>query len=843
MEPDRDLELTIGSDRDLSVDDILAEFQAEQPTRAPALDEPYSFLPDDGYGDEDEDVRVYAPGAPEEAPYAAPESARVPESRLSAMEQEARSYIAQMQQYEEEPEPAPEEDYGYAPEDADYGEGESAPEPGSLATDFGPYPEVEIDSRFNLGGQYSRHGISYGDRDVDISPEEGYTPTAQKSSGISHWAPDRDPFDEGDDDDRPARKKSKKKKKDKNKKADQLPADEAGDGAESFGFRDEDAAPFEYAPVNGSRYEVEDPGYFPPSFREYVASLVASLFLRLRGTAPGDAAGTMNDSAEDLGPEVTPAAASKYYGSFLRSQKLRLRISAALLVLLCYITLGLPVPGMLRYTPVTAMACCALELTVMLLSLDSFTTGILSIFRLRIGADALAAVSCLVTLADGLIVALSDTAAAHMPLCALSCMSLLGVSFASSLNTKALRKATRVPAIGRRFYSVTGEIKFKDKQLTLLKSLRSAAGFVRRAEEAPPDETLFIKLGPMLLLLALLMSTVISAVQHNYADYVYILSAVLVPAAPVAALSSFALPFFLGSMRIFKCGGAIAGWSGVCDIGLSRNLIVTDRDLFPEGSVTLEGIRIFADESSETVIAYAGTLICASGSCASGCFSKLMEENHCTMKAVEAFEHLPGGGMRGVMDGRTVLCGSTDLMRLMNVRIPYRLVDKTSVLLAIDGVLFGIFAMKYTAQPQVRQALVELVRSSRHPVFAVRDFNVTPEMLHNTFDLATDGYDFPPYVERFGLSEPSEGRDGKLAAIICSEGLGPLTRVADMGRGVYVATRMNLLISVLAAVLGVFAVFIKLLTAGCVSAGFLMLFMAVWAVPALVMSLSVLLRQ
>ena len=37
---------------------------------------------------------------------------------------------------------------------------------------------------------------------------------------------------------------------------------------------------------------------------------------------------------------------------------------------------------------------------------------------------------------------------------------------------------------------------------------------------------------------------------------------------------------------------------------------------------------------------------------------------------------------------------------------------------------------------------MELVRSGRHPVFAVRDFNVNPEMLHNTFDLATDGYDF-----------------------------------------------------------------------------------------------------
>ena len=60
--------------------------------------------------------------------------------------------------------------------------------------------------------------------------------------------------------------------------------------------------------------------------------------------------------------------------------------------------------------------------------------------------------------------------------------------------------------------------------------------------------------------------------------------------------------------------------------------------------------------------------------------------------------------------------------------------------------------------PQVRRALIDLVRSGRHPVFAIRDFNINPELLHNIFDIATDGYDFPPYVERFELSTPLRAR-------------------------------------------------------------------------------------
>ena len=290
-------------------------------------------------------------------------------------------------------------------------------------------------------------------------------------------------------------------------------------------------------------------------------------------------------------------------------------------------------------------------------------------------------------------------------------------------------------------------------------------------------------------------------------------------------------------MRIFSSGAAIAGWSGVSDVGRSENLIVTDRDLFPEGSVEIESVRIFADAPAEKIISYAGTMVTASGSGIANCFGDLMQKNGGVMRRVENFEFLPGGGMKGIINGETVLCGSTDLMRLMNVRIPFRLVSRTSVLLAIDGVLYGIFNMAYTPQPQVRAALVGLIRSSRHPIFAIRDFNISPETLHSIFDVATDGYDFPPYMERFPLSEAKPAKESKIAAVVCREGLGPLVHMADTGRSVFNAARVNLLIAVLAAAVSILAVFLTLLSSGYVSALFLFALMLVWIVPVALISL------
>lgn len=829
-------------------------------------DEDYGYAPD-GSGTYDtapaqgtwqyDDGGYNEPQPAEEPEYAPPATEH--SGARGAMEQEARRYIAQMQAgYEQErAEPEVEEDLPYDPSTDGYDADPTrySAEGGSAVYSADPDAGDEIDSRFNLSGRRAASSMQYGSRTVDLSADENYEPTPQTGYSPSQWTPDYDdPANDGSGEEEPVRKKHKfgKKKKKKKAKAEvtepetDVPgkrtpiysgfddtADESSDYAE-----DEDYGFGADAEGDGKKFSEED-AYFPPSFREYVLSLFASLFLRVRGTARGDTAATMSDSEEDLGTEVTPAAASKYYGSFTRSLALRIKISAGLLALLCYISLQLPLPGMLRTLPVSAAACFGLQAAIMLLSLDVVTTAVLKVTRPRFGIDTLAVFSCLISGADALIVALSDTARAHIPLCALTSLSLFGILISTYLSVKGLRKATRVPAIGKRFYSVTGENKLGKKELTLLKSQRPATGFVRRAEEAPPDETLFLRLAPILAVLALLLAVIVAAVSGCGSDFVYIFSALLAPAVPFMALSAFALPYFLGTARVFRVGGAIAGWSGLCDLGVSKSIIVTDRDLFPEECVTMESVRIFADGDAQNVISYAGTMVAAVGSCAAVCFGKLMEENNCLLKHVENFECLPGGGASGIIDGHTVLCGSTDLMRLMNVRIPFRLTDKTSVLLATDGILYGIFSLHYEPMPQVRRALVDLVRSGRHPVFAIRDFNINPELLHNIFDIATDGYDFPPYVERFELSTPSSGKDSRIAAVVCNEGLGPLTEVADVGHKIYMSVRANLLLTVLAAVIGVFTVFIKFLTAGSVSLGFILLFMLLWALPAAAASLYV----
>ena len=67
----------------------------------------------------------------------------------------------------------------------------------------------------------------------------------------------------------------------------------------------------------------------------------------------------------------------------------------------------------------------------------------------------------------------------------------------------------------------------------------------------------------------------------------------------------------------------------------------------------------------------------------------------------------------------------------------------------------------------------------------------------------------------------------------------PLTSVADIGRSMFIATNIYLVLNLLASVLGVALVFIRFLTAGSNPLAYLFLYMAFWALPVFLVSFFV----
>ena len=564
-------------------------------------------------------------------------------------------------------------------------------------------------------------------------------------------------------------------------------------------------------------------------------SLLAVLALRKQKRAAAQA----RQPAEEDTPEMPAEEASKYYAGHVRSLRLRLRIAALLCVVAAWISFGLPTAGLLKTSDAAAaLVCLVLELSVVMLGLDVFTAGMASLLRGAPSMWSLLCVSCIASALDAAVTAALKGAVPGLPFCGVSAVGM-AFALAGSLQTcRGNRLSLRALALSRNPYAVTAEKNVADDGVTLLKSRRGTAGYLRRCEEPDCAEDTYGAMAPFLLGAALLLAVIAAALCGEWKYFFRILAACCAPMAPFAAFLAFPLPYSIITRRLFQSGAAIAGWSGLRDVGKSRHIIVTDRDVFPPGTVSVESIRILEGTWPEKVISCAGSVICASGSGLAPVFTELMRRNNCSLQRVDDFCCHEGGGLTAMVNGDEVLCGNAGFMHLMSIRLPQKLAANSSVFVSINGALVGVFTIKYVPVTSVQDALVSLLHTRRDPIFAIRDFNITPLMIRQKFRMPTDGFDFPTFARRYEISAAQPSANSRIAAILSREGLLPLVEVSDRGRRLYLAAYLGLILSVLCTLVGMALMFVLCLSGALDSAtcGNLLTYMFLWLVPEIVLA-------
>ena len=575
------------------------------------------------------------------------------------------------------------------------------------------------------------------------------------------------------------------------------------------------------------------------SFREAVAAPVISALalIAMKVKQSQLSVGSASYETEDLGEEMPPDKAAKFYDKHIAGLRLRARIAFILSAVMLYISYGLPVAGAFADVGVKSAVCLILMLAVMLCGLDIITVGIMSLVRLKPHASALIAVSCLLCAIDAFVIACGGKESG-LPFCVIPALTISFTLLGCVLNARSNRIVFNTAASSRRPFTLTAEAALSGGDITLLKSMRTADGFVRRTEEDGPDESAFGLMAPYLIVGALLLSLISAVIGKSFSGFAHILSGIFVCAAPIAMLITFPLPFFVSVKSLIKNGSAIAGWSGLYDVGKARHLIITDADLFPRGCVKVVKTRILSGMKPEKVISFAASIISASGSALVPAFSELMHKGNGSLLKVEAFTVHESGGLIAMVDGEEVFCGNAGFMRLMGMHLPEKFVVKDCVYVAASGSICGVFEIEYTAAKAVRRSLEALMSSSRHPIFAIRDFNITPQMLSIKFDMATDGFDFPAYSERYEISGAAPSAGSKPAALISREGLEPLISLADHGRLLYGRIRLNVMLSVLSTVIGVVLMFILSLS-GTLSVVTALTYLLGWLLLAIILSFAI----
>ena len=409
----------------------------------------------------------------------------------------------------------------------------------------------------------------------------------------------------------------------------------------------------------------------------------------------------------------------------------------------------------------------ALELIACALSWRVFANAFRALRALRVSPELLTALLCLATLTDTAMRFFSPARAAlAAPLHAVAVLALYSALLGASLRLRGMYDTFRIAAIGEAPYIVTVTAGGAAKRSG------SAAGFSNCAHARDPYSRWQSVLLPVILMASLAFSVLSTLEMKQPLLLAWNLSVLLASADLLAFPLVCALPLQRIAARLAKSGSAVAGFAGADAIRRSNCVILTDGDLFPPGTVTLGGLKVFGEESGK-VISYAATMVHAAESGLDKLFANLLASDGGFRETVEDVDFYEEGGVSGRIHGETVLLGTLSFMRRQGVTLPRSLTLKTGVFLAVDGTLVAIFAMKYLPAENVDWALHALHHSRITPVLAVRDGNITPALLKRKFGTDARAV-YPKLSTRLALSERGGGRP---YALLMREGLMPYAEV------------------------------------------------------------------
>lgn len=547
------------------------------------------------------------------------------------------------------------------------------------------------------------------------------------------------------------------------------------------------------------------------------------------------------NQAKNAVPELKPEKASALYEAQAQSLRLRCIFAGALCLILVYLSFGLPAFGALGSSvKIRTLMCLVLELVVMLVGLDIITNGLVSLFKGKPGAESLIVVSCLVSIFDALLIAFTGNTSIGLPFCAVSSLSVAFALCGSYLSCASYAVSFKVASLPPNPSVVlsqqcTGD----DTGRVLAKAKRPVTGFVRESEEADIFEKVYRLLAPVLLIAAPVLSLFCYFASEKCTELVHTLSTCTSVAASFSAIIGFAFPFSVLTKRLARSGVAIAGYSGCAELGRIRRVVITDSDLFPKRTVAIANVSVADGSYPDKVISYAGSMIAAAGLGIAPVFTELMKKNNCTMQKVEDFACHEGGGIVARINGDQVYVGNSSFMRLMGIHIHKGSVSANAVCTAINDLYAGSFEINYTPVISVQRALVSLLSGKTEPLFAVRDFNITPMLVKQKFRLPSADYDFPSFADRYAVSSPAEQENGAVAGMFSKGGLNALAGLMQRGRRLYRGVGICAALSVIGTVLGMVLMLALCWTGAYDSAscGNIMTFMLLWLVPELVISL------
>ncbi len=245
------------------------------------------------------------------------------------------------------------------------------------------------------------------------------------------------------------------------------------------------------------------------------------------------------------------------------------------------------------------------------------------------------------------------------------------------------------------------------------------------------------RLLPALALVAGVLGVVLGG------GFVQPFAAVLCIGCPLSMVLVSAVPNHFMSKSAHAIGAILPGPKALEDLGQANVVVADAKDLFPAGSVTLKGMKVFGEHRIDLAILYAASLLVPNCPTLRDIFLNIIQDRTELLYQVENLTKEIGCGFDGWVDGRHLLVGNRGMMVSHGVQVPpadyeqrYTREGRYSpVYLAVNGQLGAMFVVGYRPDTEVKELLDEVYISGLSLLVTSDDFNLTGDRINTVYGI------------------------------------------------------------------------------------------------------------
>ncbi len=248
------------------------------------------------------------------------------------------------------------------------------------------------------------------------------------------------------------------------------------------------------------------------------------------------------------------------------------------------------------------------------------------------------------------------------------------------------------------------------------------------------------------LILALLTGVLAGVLFRGVIYGLYSAAVVLCFAAlPILSLID-ALPFYDSSKKLNRKGAMIAGVTGAKLIEEANAVVLSSKDIFPSGTVTLHQMKVLSDNNLEDTLLRAASLTEAMQSPLAPIFKKIAGNSNITaFPDSDTVKYEEALGISGWVDNRLLFIGNRTLMEAHGISVPDVELDRKilrqgyfPVYVSDQNKACALLIVRYDADAKVCKELKQLTNSGVTLLVKTSDPNITEAMICDYLGLYED---------------------------------------------------------------------------------------------------------